>query len=510
MQLKLEDYRDKVLGCWLGKNIGGTLGAPFEWRRQLNDVSFYTQDLGGEPLPNDDLDIQLLWLVALEEKGIALDAHTLAEYWTLYVTPHWSEYGTAKINMRAGLLPPLCGNFGNIFKHSCGAYIRAEIWACIAPGLPHVAAHYALQDAMLDHGDGEGTYAEVFIAALESAAFVQSDIRALVDIGLSYIPSGCGVAQAVRTTLECCDNGLSWREARDEILRLHRGQTFFGHAHHTSPRDHELGLADGVLGYDAPSNVALTVLPLLLSDDFGDIVCTAVNCGEDTDCTAATAGSIFGIIHGAGAVPDKWIAPIGRAVKTACLNLGELGYFGDQLPQDVDDLSRRTENIAHQLLRRHGKADFLGQTTDLNGITPAQLRAPASWNTQAPSGPRFEFSAFSIEVDYGASPTIRAGETKTLRVSIRSTGKTQANLSLRWLTPEGWSVSPADRGFALSLPPHLGPSLELEFAVSISQLEAAMNRATLQITIEGQPTVMLVPITLLNGSLFPPASGQIV
>ena len=33
----------KVLGCWLGKNIGGTLGAPFEWRRQVNDVSFYTQ-----------------------------------------------------------------------------------------------------------------------------------------------------------------------------------------------------------------------------------------------------------------------------------------------------------------------------------------------------------------------------------------------------------------------------------------------------------------------------------
>jgi len=56
--LNREDYRKKVLGCWMGKNIGGTLGAPFEWRRQVNAVSFYTQDLGGEPLPNDDLDIQ--------------------------------------------------------------------------------------------------------------------------------------------------------------------------------------------------------------------------------------------------------------------------------------------------------------------------------------------------------------------------------------------------------------------------------------------------------------------
>jgi len=29
-------------------------------RRQINNVSFYQQELTGEPLPNDDLDITLL------------------------------------------------------------------------------------------------------------------------------------------------------------------------------------------------------------------------------------------------------------------------------------------------------------------------------------------------------------------------------------------------------------------------------------------------------------------
>ena len=52
MQLSHKDYIDKVNGCWLGKNIGGTLGAPMEWYRQVNDVSFYQQDLHGEPVPN--------------------------------------------------------------------------------------------------------------------------------------------------------------------------------------------------------------------------------------------------------------------------------------------------------------------------------------------------------------------------------------------------------------------------------------------------------------------------
>jgi hypothetical protein len=58
-------------------SIGGTPGAPMEWRRAVLDLDFYTQILNGEPLPNDDLDIQLLWLVALEEKSIDLIAHTL-------------------------------------------------------------------------------------------------------------------------------------------------------------------------------------------------------------------------------------------------------------------------------------------------------------------------------------------------------------------------------------------------------------------------------------------------
>lgn len=37
MVLDFKTYRDKVLGCWMGKNIGGVLGASFEGIRQFND-----------------------------------------------------------------------------------------------------------------------------------------------------------------------------------------------------------------------------------------------------------------------------------------------------------------------------------------------------------------------------------------------------------------------------------------------------------------------------------------
>ncbi len=37
-------YRDKVMGCWLGKNAGGSLGMPHEmmWGNEKTfDISFY-------------------------------------------------------------------------------------------------------------------------------------------------------------------------------------------------------------------------------------------------------------------------------------------------------------------------------------------------------------------------------------------------------------------------------------------------------------------------------------
>jgi len=496
--LNRQEYRDKVLACWLGKNIGGTLGAPFEWKRQTNNVTFYTQKLTGEPLPNDDLDIQLLWLIALENHGVDVDAKTLADYWCYYVTPHWSEYGNAKINMRRGLVPPVCGSVFNDHKHSCGSFIRTEIWACIAPGLPRLAAQYAYQDAILDHGDGEGTYASVFIAALESAAFVNSDLRQLIDIGLSYIPTQCGVAAAVRTTVEAFDKSLTWKEARDEILRHHRGRYKANDA-----ADREKGFETGALGYDVPSNIGITILGLLYGgDSFDKMICTTVNCGEDTDCTGATAGSIFGIMRGAEAIPQKWIDPIGRGIKTIAINCGDLQ---GRVAEDVDNLTDRTEHIAVQVLARgRGRAVAIKDNvpTNIAAATVESLKAADQGaSLYHHSGPIYKFDFFDVAVDYCKSPLIRSAEPKTIRIAIHNTYGLQANLALHWYLPDGWEVVPAKDGALMSLRSRQYQPVGGEFTFTAPKVERPMNRAVLEITIEGRPTVMLVPIQLLNGNL---------
>ena len=501
MILNRKDYRSKVLGCWMGKNIGGTLGAPFEWRRQINDVAFYTQDLQGEPLPNDDLDIQLLWLIALEEQGIKIDAHVLGEYFLLYVTPHWAEYGMAKINMRSGLQPPLSGMHNNPYKHSCGAFIRSEIWACIAPGCPAVAAKYAYEDAIIDHGDGEGTFAEVFCAAMGSAAFGETDLRKLIEIGLSYIPADCGVTGAVRHAIASYDASKGWREARDALLDEYRGGL---RIHQVSEDDQHKGFAGGQRGWDVPSNIGIIVLGLLYGQgDFDKTVCTTVNCGEDTDCTGATVGSLFGIMHGIEAIPEKWITPIGRKLNPACLNLGELGYFGDQLPATVDELTDRTERIAQQVILRHRLPVTIAeaQATDLSGMTDAALFAPQglSWNLGQVV---FRFDFFEAAVDYDGDPLIRDGEPKAIELTIRNAYKVMENLNLHWHLPDGWRVRPSADAKVFVPNAFLGaPETIISFELETDAVTRPSNRCAVELSVEGRPTLMLVPVVLLNGNV---------
>jgi len=42
MILDRKRYEDKVRACWVGKNIGGTIGAPFEGRQKVLDVQGFT------------------------------------------------------------------------------------------------------------------------------------------------------------------------------------------------------------------------------------------------------------------------------------------------------------------------------------------------------------------------------------------------------------------------------------------------------------------------------------
>jgi ADP-ribosylglycohydrolase len=285
-------FRDKVNACWLGKNIGGTLGAPYECRRHTQALEFY-HPVPTESAPNDDLDLQLVWLKLLEECGIDPPLPLFAEYWSRYAASYpWNEYGFFMRNYSRGLRPPVAGCFENYFVDEMGSSIRSEIWACVHPADPQSAARMAWKDSALDHAGGEGMYGEMFWAAVESGAFVESDPITLIRIGLEMIPLSSHIARSIREAVWCYQNGLIWGEARERIASR------FGH----------------LQPCNAVPNHGFIIIGWLYGRDFGDKLCKAVNCGYDTDCTGGTLGALLGILNGTEGIPERWRGPIGDGI----------------------------------------------------------------------------------------------------------------------------------------------------------------------------------------------------
>jgi len=284
-------FRKKVLGGWLGKAVGGTLGQSWEGATGPLNLAFY-DPVPTKMMPNDDLDLQVLWACKLDAEwnGI-ISRRNFEKAWLADIGFPFDEYGMAIRNLKMGIHAPFTGSYDNWFCDGLGAAIRSEIWACLAPGNPELAAKYAYEDSCVDHC-GNGIYAEQFLSALESKAFVESDFHVLIETGLSVIPSDSKLAHAIRDTVRWCETTPDFRTVRSKIME------YYGSANFT----------------DVKMNLAFETAALLLGGgDFGKTICLAVNAGQDTDCTGATVGAILGI-HDPDSIPENWIAPIGRSL----------------------------------------------------------------------------------------------------------------------------------------------------------------------------------------------------
>lgn len=285
------DYRKKVLGAWLGKAAGGTLGQPWEGSAGPLKLTYY-DPVPTTMMPNDDLDLQVLWAckLATDWKGV-VSRDNFAAAWPECIAFPFDEYGVAIRNLKRGIPAPFCGSYDNWFTDGLGAAIRSELWACLAPGDPALAVKYAFEDGCVDHA-GNGIYAEQFLAALESLAFTHSDPRELIRKALEHIPADSALACAIRDTVAWCDADGSFESVRANIMK-HYGSVNFT---------------------DVKMNLPFVTMALLLGNgDFGKTICLAVNCGQDADCTGATAGAILGILNPDG-IPEEWMKPIGHAL----------------------------------------------------------------------------------------------------------------------------------------------------------------------------------------------------
>jgi hypothetical protein len=462
------EFRDKVLGCWIGKNCGGTLGAPLEktyGEPEPYDVWWYPEIREGG-IPNDDLEMQLIWLKAIEEIGLGVKAADLAQYWLDHIGYNWDEYGLSKTNLRLGLVPPVSGNYNNWFVDCMGCPIRSEIWACIAPGLPNLAVKYAYEDAICDHAGGESVFGEIYNTAIESAAFVVSDIHKLLSIGRSYVPDASATARAIDAVTEAYMQGLDWKGARQRVLAA-------------TPH------------YNAqysPINIGFQVIGLLYGEHFGDAICKTVNCGYDTDCTGATVGSILGIIAGASELPEKWTEPLGRVISTneSWGGLRNASTGSCPVPMTIDELTSRTIEVAAHTATTHETwvGELYADANVCSILERRPLHVPLSQGSVA------------VIVDYVDSPAVAPHQMKVIGTQFRNPHADEMAASVTLRFPTAWKIKPISR--EVTVPGNGSVALTWEFEIPGPSAIQNRNNLFLDVVVANRPSQPSAQIVLIG------------
>ncbi|MBP1995097.1 ADP-ribosylglycohydrolase family protein [Paenibacillus eucommiae] len=375
LQLNYETYLNKVHGGWIGKCIGGAVGGLQENNKSLMD---YTMDNIFPKVipPNDDLDLQVLYLQeVLEKKGSRITTEDIGAAFATFNLCMANEYSVAIKNIELGIQPPYSGSFNNhFFRHSMGCPIRSEIWGFICPGHPDVAVQYAYKDGIIDH-EQESVYGEQFFAALEAQSFLEHDIHQLIHFGLKYVPEDTELSRCIYFVLDHYSRQIDWRVTRQNMTK-------------------RFGSADA--SYSV-INLGITILALLYGEsDFTNTMLIAVNCGYDTDCTAATAGAILGVIYGANSIPEFWLQKIGEEMVIGTVDIKR---YSDK----IIDLAKDT-CTAGLSLARDGVIEV--QFTDLPADAKPSLPLP------------IPVEQVELAVSYQGLPSIGYGETSSVSITV--------------------------------------------------------------------------------------------
>lgn len=476
MKIDRKRFRDKVMGCWLGKNAGGTLGEPLEekfGRKEMFQIDWYPfLPEGG--IPNDDLELQLIWLQQLRKKGPGLTAADLVEAWTDCVAYNFDEYGLCKENMQKGLQPPVCGWHNNAFKDCMGSPIRSELWACVAPGCPELAAWYAYQDAIVDHGGGESVYGEIFNAVLESCAFVNDNKFELLDAALASIPASSLTYQCVKRTIDNYHSGMKYEENRNDLVEA------FYHP---------------VAQY-SPLNLGFQTIGWLYGEDFGDAICKVVNCGWDTDCTAATLGAILGIIGGASALPEKWIEPLGYEIAT---NMTTGGIRNLTAPTDIRELTEVVCKEAERVLNYWGKEiEFCDESMPCSETGQIKIPELNFLKDYAPDSLVYVYGGVRETVQYDRDAAIVGDRASKITVKLKNLHPVEKQMDIRLELPEGFYLK-GQGTEQLVLAPEGDVQMIYEICADAAQIRET-NQCWLKIRICGEPAIPAIPIVLLGGN----------
>ena len=192
------ELQDKIKGGWAGQVIGCTYGGPTEFRYQgkmiddsiqieWNDERclWYYQN---SPGLYDDVYMDLTFVEVFEKEGLDAPAKSHALAFANAGYNLWHANQAARYNILNGIMPPQSGYWmNNPHSEDIDFQIEADFAGLMAPGMVNTASEICDKVGhIMNYGDG--WYGGVYVAAMYSLAFVNSDVDFVVNEALKAIP----------------------------------------------------------------------------------------------------------------------------------------------------------------------------------------------------------------------------------------------------------------------------------------------------------------------------------
>lgn len=289
-----DEYSQKILNGWIAQICGGALGTALEGynteniKKTFGDIRFYVRKPNTY---NDDITYELAFLKAFEEKGYFVESSDIGQEWAALIPSGWSAEDIALKNLKSGIFPPESGTFNNPYREWIGAQMRGAVCGMAAPGDAETASYLAWKDGVVSHANN-GVIGEIFNAVMVSLAFVNCDVKSILEKSISMLPKMSEYHSVVSFAYDTCKESRSWETTWQKCEKKFEAYNWI----HAYP------------------NAAAEVVALWFGNgDFDETMHITAMEGQDVDCNAAQIGTVLGIIK---KIDDKWIEPMGDELYT--------------------------------------------------------------------------------------------------------------------------------------------------------------------------------------------------
>ena len=307
--ISAEEFRDRMMGAWLGQSVGVAYGCPTEFSHNgaiipSDKMPTWKPDMVNNTFVQDDLYVEMTFIGTLLRHGLDVSTRVAGIDFANSAYRLWCANANARNNIRKGIAAPASSHPKfHPTTDDIDYQIEADFSGILAPGLPQAAVDFGETfGRIMNYGDG--LYAGQFVGALYAEAYFETDRVRLVEKALRAIPSESKYAGMVRDMLGWhAANPTCWQATwTNAVEKYFRNKETLGRVSNAQ--------------INVRINGAMVLLGLLYGEgDMDRTMRISTAGGFDSDCNPSSACGVLGTMIGFRKMDAKYSSALSHTSK---------------------------------------------------------------------------------------------------------------------------------------------------------------------------------------------------